>query len=106
MAKRTPRRWTPEKIKEVLDYRKEHTYRETMEHFDISSGQLHGWVNKLPPGYYSKKRKAKANGAANGLLPAQDALKWLETWRQAYFDRMKAETPSAASVLAALRGGK
>lgn len=109
MAKKL-RKWTPEKIQEVLDYRRTHKWRETLAKFHISGGQLHVWQTGVN---YPKKRKVtargKANGAAaNGLaqLPEKDALIWLERWRQAYFDRMKAETPSAASVLAALRGGK
>ena len=105
------RKWTPEKIAEVLAYYKDHTHQETLDHFRISGGQLHVWKNKLPAGYYSKKRKAKANGAqpvTNGLgeLPHREALQWLGRWRQAYFDQLKAETPSAEAVLRALRGGK
>lgn len=101
------KKWTDDKVAKVLDYLKTHTNSETMEHFKVSSSQISLWRRGLSHGHYKAKRKA--NGAAmNGLgeLPEQDALKWLETWRQAYFDRMKAETPSAATVLAALRGGK
>lgn len=100
------KKWTDDKVATVLDYLKTHTNSETMAHFQVSSSQISLWRRGLSHGHYKKR---KANGAAmNGLgeLPEQDALKWLETWRQAYFDRMKAETPSAATVLAALRGGK
>lgn len=110
MAKKM-RKWPPEKVAEVLAFRKTHSYRETLKHFAISSGQLHVWQSDLPPGYYSKRGKAKREKQGNGLngivqLPEKDALMWLERWRQAYFDRVKAETPLAADVLAALRGGK
>lgn len=94
------KKWTPEKVAGVLDYLKTHTHDETMKHFKISSSQISLWRRGLT--YNSRK----TNGAAtNGLgaLPEKDALKWLETWRAAYFDRMKAETPSASEVLAALR---
>lgn len=109
-APRTPRKrkWTPEKIAAVLEYLKTHKHKETMQHFKISGAQLYLWRHGLSNSHWKRK---KANGAApqaNGLdaLPERDALMWLERWRQAYFDRLKAETPSAASVLAALRGGK
>lgn len=99
------RKWTPEKRAEVLEYRKTHSARETLLRFKISSGQLYQFQH---PGYYNKRKQHKANGAANGLatLPQKDALMWLERWRAAYFDRLKAETPSAQSVLTALRDGK
>lgn len=108
-TKRT-RKWTPEKIAKVVEYAKSHSIEKTREHFGISGSQISLWKRGLSQSHYVKKR-SKSNGAAtNGLgvldMAEKDALKWLETWRQAYFDRLKAETPSAASVLAALRGGK
>lgn len=93
------RQWTPEKVKGVLAYFNKHGYSATLNHFKISAFMLHNWrTNKRP----------KTNGISNGLgeLPYQDALMWLGRWRQAYFDQLKAETPSAESVLDALRGGK
>ena len=103
------KKWTEDKIAGVLEYNKTHSNAETIEHFKISSSQISLWKRGLTHGHY--KRKRKANGAqpvTNGLatLPEKDALRWLETWRKAYFDRLAKETPSAASVLAALRGGK
>lgn len=105
------KKWSDEKVAGVLDFLKTHSNGETMRHFKISSSQISLWRRGLSHGHYKARRKAKANGAqpvTNGLgeLPERDALKWLEIWRQAYFDRMKAETPSATTVLAALRGGK
>ena len=102
------RRWTPAKKAKVLEYLKTHSHTDTRKHFGISGAQIHIWRHNLPQGYYG--RKPKANGATNGLgvleMEEKDALMWLERWRTAYFDRMKAETPSATSVLQALRGGK
>lgn len=97
------KKWTPQKVAAVLEYQKTHTNTETMARFKISSSQLSLWRRGL-----THVPKRKANGAhptTNGLgaLPERDALMWLERWRQAYFDRMKAETPSAASVLEALK---
>lgn len=92
------KKWTDEKVAAVLDYLKTHSHSDTIKQFKVSSSQISVW-----------RAKRKANGAAmNELneLPEKEALVWLEKWRAAYFDRMKAETPSAASVLAALRGGK
>lgn len=103
-----PRKWTPEKIKAVLDYRKTHTHTETLAHFKVSGGQIHAWQTGKDTNYYKRLRAEKANGATNGLgeLPHREALQWLGRWRQAYFDQLKAETPSAETVLKALRGGK
>lgn len=39
-------------------------------------------------------------------LADKEALMHLERWRLAYLDRVKAETPSAAEMLATLRGRK
>lgn len=93
------RHWTPEKVEAVRTYYSQHGHNATIDHFKISSSMLHKWVGK---------KRRKANGIGNGLgeLPYQDALIWVGRWRQAYFDQLKAETPSAESVLAALRGGK
>lgn len=103
------KKWSDEKVAAVLDFLKTHTHAETKEHFKVSSSQISLWRRGLSHGHYKSKRKA--NGAApviNGLgqLPEKDALMWIERWRTAYFDRLKAETPSATSVLEALRGGK
>lgn len=103
------KKWTDDKIAGVLEYLKTHTHEETKNHFKVSASQISVWRRGLPYAYYKSKRKANgAHPATNGLgeLPERDALTWLERWRQAYFDRIKAETPSAQSVLKALRGGK
>lgn len=102
------RQWTPEKVAEVLAFKKEHTNKETLAKFKISSAQLYVWQHNLPSDHWKRKKANGTHPMTNGLgeLPERDALMWLERWRQAYFDRLKAETPSAASVLAALRGGK
>lgn len=99
------RRWTPAKVAKVMAYLKEHGHHETLKHFRISGAQIHAWrqgMQSIP------RRKANGAAPANGLdaLPEHDALMWLERWRTAYLDRIKAETPLAADVLAALRSGK
>lgn len=104
------KKWTDDKIAAVVAYLKTHTHAETKERFKVSSSQISVWRRGLPYAYY-KSKKHKANGAhpvTNGLgqLPERDALMWMQRWRDAYFAQLKAETPSAASVLAALRGGK
>lgn len=101
------KKWTDDKIAQVLEYLKTHGHNEARQHFKISGAQIHMWRH----GKKYLPRKPKGNGTlslTNGLgqLPEKDALMWLERWRQAYFDRLKAETPSATSVLEALRGGK
>lgn len=103
------KKWTDEKVAKVVEFLKTHTHAETKEHFKVSSSQISLWRRGLSHGHYKQRRKA--NGAlplTNGLgeLPERDALMWLQRWRDAYFAQLKAETPSAASVLAALRGDK
>lgn len=101
---RKKRKWTPEKIKAVLEYKKTHSNQETMDHFKVSSGQIHVWRTGVK---YSRRKKA--NGAGNGALrqlEEKEAVMWLERWRQAYLDQVKREMPSAVDMLHFLRGAK
>lgn len=99
------RKWTAEKISEVLDYRKAHTHTETLAHFKISSGQLHLFKT-------GKTYKRNANDAHRGNwhdvldMEQKDALMHLERWRAAYLASIKNETPSAVELLRALQGKK
>lgn len=115
MARRT---FSEETKQKVIAYVSEHGIGAATQHFKIHDSIIRRWLKGGPASVRKTVKRTSANGktyygypakrATNGLgtLPEKDALVWLERWRQAYFDRMKAETPTAASVLAALRGEK
>lgn len=99
------KKWTDAKIAAVLEFNKTHSNTDTLSRFKISSSQLSLWKRGLTHAAYKRRKTNGAQPVTNGLgqLPQRDALMWLQRWRDAYFDRVKAETPSAASVLESLK---
>jgi hypothetical protein len=124
MAERL-KKWTKDKIEEVMLFKQSHSNAETLQQFHISAAQLHGWrhdmLNNVEYGttqreYGRKARQprvklavgapaARTNGAS---MKDVAAIASLEAWQLARFPG-PAPTPAEVHILnalAILRGSK